>query len=250
MITKINEYKNKIKSGKLKLVNGLYTENFSDDMNDIDSDDMNDIDSDDMADIDSDDIDSNDITETENVVTLDVLKDTLMTKFNEIAETDDSIETPIMLSDEQLDIVYNTLIELGLITSETEDETEDEDDNEEDEDDNEEEVEEVEEGLLNFVKKKIGEDDDSINNRRETLIKKITPIVGKNFYGIIKGTKDVIEITNAEEAVDKLAKANNYNGNFLPKPVTIGDKTVFIYVPGSKGIQKLSSGGSSRGLGV
>ena len=248
MITNINEYKSKITSGKLKLVNGIYTESMGSDDNFEDAEEIEGTEE-------IEDIEDIEGTEEETVMSKELLKDTLMSNFNNLETSEDEeIELPIMLSDEQFDVVYNTLLELGLVTEETEETEEEGSEGLEDSEDMEdiEDEEQVEELFKNVFKKITNEDDKSVGERREKLLNVLKPIEGKGFYIALKGSTDFIPLDNVETALDTVAKENNNNGMIHPKPVMVDGKKVFGYAPGNKGINKVGAGvgGASKGLGV
>lgn len=237
MITNINEYKSKMDSGKLKLVNGIYKESFD---NEETFDDVEEIEG----------TEEMEGTEEESVMSKELLKDTLLTNFNNLETTEDEeIELPIMLSDEQFDIVYNTLIELGLVTEEVETEEGSEGLEDPETTEDEEQVEELFKGMVNKI---TGESDKAVSERREKLLKLLKQVEGKDFYLMVKGSNEPIAIDNAETALDTIAKENNFNGTILPKSVMVDGKKVFIYTPGNKGMQKIGAGigGASKGLGI
>jgi hypothetical protein len=257
MITKIKEFNEALNSGKIKKINENFFEEdeLSDDFSEGQEEEEVGADVDNF----SDDTDETNVASS-TTITLDELKDKLLTKFNNTDEDIngdggiDNVDSPIMLSDEQLQIVFDVLVELGVGTSASEETTAgegvEETETEEDIEDVEGTEEEIEEAF-GFAKKMAGEDEKSIEERKNILISKLEKVVGKGFLLVNGETKKSVEINNAAEAIEAIAGDNNYNGMIIPKPVSLQGKTAFVYKPGRKGIEKLASvRGASGGLGI
>lgn len=226
MITNINKFNKDLTSGRIRKINEQFIT--EEELTEFDDNEFDMIPDGDMEDTPLDDMPIDDEIEMEDdtpKITLDSLKDTLLMKFNDV-ETEDETEAPIMLSDEQLDIVFNALIELGVAEVEEEEMGDAEGDDEfpEAEEGEEVEDEEFEEDEEDFEML-----EESLK-RKKALANRIAKLENKNILLVNGKTKKYTVIKESVKALEKIAEGN-YNGKFLPKAIKINGKTAIIYKP-------------------
>lgn len=103
----------------------------------------------------------------------------------------------------------------------------------------------IEEGFMDFMR---GGSKEEIEANKEKLMSKLDEIEAKFDILKFKDKANMDKFMDWDRAkIEKMIAKNNWLGSV--KAITKGDKTMIIYTPGKKGMNKLAAGSSSQTKG-